>query len=154
MGNQESMEHGGCQGKHQGRLQAQLKLHMALMAWACAFLSVSKLSLSVLHQLPLFLIITLCLIDGATGSQSGPGDSAYGESSWPQFPFPLLSPHNQICLGSKQASTLNSQRRHWNSGLLGSKGEGLGGVRGGVLLSLTGSDLVSVTSASGSWPFP
>lgn len=67
----------------------------------------------------------------------------------------FLSPHNQICLGYRQTSTLNSQTRHWNSGLLGSKGGGRFLVVSRVeSIRLTGSDLVSVTSASGSWPFP
>jgi hypothetical protein len=48
---------------------------------------------SHLHQLfmklPSVSIFTLVFyIDGATGSQSGPGDSAYGESACPSFSFP------------------------------------------------------------------
>lgn len=132
-GNQESTEHGDCQGKHKGRRQLQPKLHMTVMATdnipdldICLSQHLYQLPPSFLMKLPFSLILTLPHIDGATGSQSGPGDSAYGEF-WPQCPVPFLGLHNQIHLGYKQ--TLNSQMRLWNCGLLGSKGGG--GALGG-----------------------
>lgn len=87
-GNQESMEHGDCQGKDKGWLQPQPKLHMTVMAAD----NIPGLAICLsqhLYQLPLSIpSFSPSLIDGATGSQSGPGDSAYGESCGLSVLFP------------------------------------------------------------------
>lgn len=63
-GNQESMEHGDCQGKRKG--QPQLRLHMALMAannisglGTCPSEHLYQLPLSGFQELPLSFILTL-----------------------------------------------------------------------------------------------
>lgn len=57
--------------------------------------------------------------------------------------FFSLSPHNQICLGYQQTSTMNSQIRHWNSDSWVPKGVGdswwYHGWRAYVSLALTWS---------------
>lgn len=58
------------------------------------------------------------------------------------LPFSLLSPHNQICLGYRQASSiLNSQKKHWNSELVFQRGGAwwCQGWRAEVSLALTWS---------------
>lgn len=101
-GSQDAVEHSDCQGKQQGQGPLELWLYMALKAvrhhgggGRCSVLWHSHITpFSSLWSLSLPPNFTPSpfFIDGATGSQSGTGDPAYGESTCSHPVLPARPP--------------------------------------------------------------